>query len=148
MGDSAGGNLTIELTNKLIQNKEKIPVSILLLYPVIDDKINTLSKTEFVNTPMWNSKNNEKMWKYYLKDKKYISPFTFCTLNKFPSTYIEVCEFDPLKDEGVEFANVLKNKGVDVILNETKDTLHGFDISPTSMTKKAFIERIKFINKI
>lgn len=144
-GDSAGGSLAIDVSIYAKLNNIKLPKYQMLIYPVIDNKVKTLSKEEYLNTPMWNSKLNEKMWKYYLKDVDFRSP-----LNNFINikTYIEVAEFDPLRDEGIMYYNYLKEKGVQVILNKTKETVHGYDILyKRNIAKKNIEKRTDFIIK-
>ena len=48
--------------------------------------------------------------------------------------------------EDIQFAEKLKKDNVKVILNETKKTMHGFEIKNTSITKKCMNDRINFIN--
>ncbi|MBQ9083706.1 MAG: alpha/beta hydrolase fold domain-containing protein, partial [Clostridia bacterium] len=45
-----------------------------------------------------------------------------------PPAYIETAEFDCLHDDGSLYANKLRAAGVEAVLNETKGTMHGFDI--------------------
>lgn len=144
-GDSAGGSISIGLS--IMANEEKIilPNFMLLVYPVIDKDLKTKSLEEFVDTPMWNSKLNEKMWKYYLKDCEYKSPFKNLVNIR---TYIEVAEFDPLRDEGILYFDFLNKNGVDVVLNKTTGTVHGYDILYNSNIAKENIEnRIVFLKK-
>lgn len=142
-GDSAGGSIAISLSIYAKLNKMKLPKYQMLIYPVIDNKVKTLSKDEFLNTPMWNSKLNEKMWKYYLKDDEYISPLSNLVNIK---TYIETAEFDPLKDEGIMYYNYLKENGVSVVLNQTIGTVHGYDILYNkNISKNNINKRIEFI---
>lgn len=142
-GDSAGGSLAISLSIYAKLNKMKLPKYQMLIYPVIDNKVKTLSKDEFLNTPMWNSKLNEKMWKYYLNDDEYISPLSNLVNIK---TYIETAEFDPVKDEGIMYYNYLKENGVSVVLNQTIGTVHGYDILyKRNIAKINIAKRIEFI---
>ena len=65
-----------------------------------------------------------------------------------PAAYIETAEFDCLHDEGIAYAEALRNAGVAVVLNETRGTMHGFDIvekAPT--TRKAVRARIEYLQK-
>jgi acetyl esterase/lipase len=65
-----------------------------------------------------------------------------------PPTYIETAEFDPLHDEGVNYAAKLKDNNVEVVLNETKGTVHGYDIlSKSEIVKEAYARRKSFIGE-
>ena len=63
-------------------------------------------------------------------------------------TYIETAEFDCLHDEAIDFAKKLKKSHIEVIVNETRKTMHGFDIKNGKITKKIINERMELISKI
>lgn len=64
----------------------------------------------------------------------------------FPPTYIETAEFDCLHDDGILFAKELKAAGVEVMLNETNGTMHGYDIMRKASVSLASMEqRITFM---
>ena len=147
-GDSAGGCLSVDVTLKAIKENIAKPCYQMLIYPVLDKRMNTNSMKEYIDTPMWNSKLNRKMWEYYLGDSKYTSPNEITDLRDMPATYIETAEYDCLHDEGVEFANKLINAGINVTLYETKQTMHGFDIKECSITEDAILKRIKVLRNI
>ena len=147
-GDSAGGCLAVDVTLKAIQENIVKPYYQMLIYPALDKRMITQSMNKYTNTPMWNSKLNKKMWKYYLGDGEYISPGERLDLDGLPPTYIEVAEFDCLHDEGVEFAHKLQNDKIPVLLYETKKTMHGYDIKKCLITEAAIKKRIEVLNKI
>ena len=63
-----------------------------------------------------------------------------------PPAYIETAEFDCLHDDGILYAEKLREAGVAVTLNETKGTMHGFDIvEKAETTKIAVAERISYM---
>lgn len=141
-GDSAGGNLAIEVVHQICKNyNDHIkPKKMMLIYPVIDRDLKTNSKLLFDKTPVWNSKKNKKMWEYYTKGKNYMSKINE-DVDNLPKIYIETCEFDPLRDEGLEYGN--KNNA---IINCTKGTVHGYDICLKSeITKQNIMKRINFL---
>lgn len=144
-GDSTGGFLATKLVSQLIDKGNNILYQ-LLVYPVIDNKMRTTSMKKFKNTPMWNSKNNKIMWKWYYKNQDEISLLDDNLSNKIPNTYIETTEFDCLHDEGILYANKLKSLGINVEINETKKTMHGFDIVDCDITKSVLNKRVEFIN--
>ena len=68
--------------------------------------------------------------------------------SKLPPAYIETAEFDCLHDDGILYSEKLRMAGVEVTLNETKGTMHGFDImQKASITKAALEARISFMKK-
>ncbi len=147
-GDSAGGCLAAEVTAKTIKEDNKSPALQLLIYPVLDKRMKTVSMKKYSDTPIWNANNNKKMWSYYLKDENYLSPNEQDDYKEFPLTYIETAEFDCLHDEAIEYANKLSNSGIDVILNETKETMHGFEMKNTVITQNSINKRIDIIKNI
>lgn len=151
MGDSAGGALVASVAQKARDTGLEI-CGQLMIYPVIDHSCSTNSSTEFTDTPVWNSYNNQRMWQHYLKGydepPQYASPILGQVKNLAPA-YIETAEFDPLRDEGIAYAKSLNAAGVETELHETKGTVHGFDAIANSTISKAAVEkRLKFIEKV
>ena len=153
-GDSAGGNIASVVCMLAHDKKVPMPCGQMLIYPAIGSEIITKSMEEFTDTPMCNSKDYEKYLQYYFaseQDKldKYVSPIRAKSFDIYPSTYIETAEFDCLRDEGVMFADNLKNAGVETTLNNTKGTMHGYDIVIDSkITVNNVNKRIKFLKGI
>lgn len=144
-GDSAGGNLAATVTLRTINENLLIPKKALLIYPVTDRRMITESMNKYIDTPVWDARLTKKMWKYYLHENQidrieYVSPVEASSFEKFPSTYIEVAEYDCLKDEGILFYNKLVDAKVDVKLEEIKNACHGFE---TAINSKITINQIK-----
>lgn len=154
MGFSAGGALAAGVT--LLARDRKFPhiVAQVLISPVTDYRQITASAKNFIDTPNWNSESNRRMWELYLRniDGKvpyYASPAVAPSLRGLPPAYVEVSEFDPLHDEGVNYAKNLKDSGVNVILNDTKGTIHMSSILLKSKkTKKNIDNMCSFIKGI
>lgn len=147
-GDSAGGCLAVDVAFKAIQKNLVRPCYQMLVYPVLDKRMNTRSMKIYSDTPMWNSRSNRKMWKYYLGNSYYISPNERLNLSNMPPTYLETAEYDCLHDEGIEFAKKLMDHGIPVELYETKQTMHGYNIKNCSITEKAIQKRIQVLKEI
>ncbi len=92
-----------------------MPLFQMLIYPpVLDARQETDSMRKFIDTPpIWNAKLNRKMWKLYLSNKKdiYASPNEATSFDGLPQAYIEVNEFDCLRDEAIEYAQKLQRGG-------------------------------------
>lgn len=85
--------------------------------------------------------NFEKFISLYtpnLQDRKssYASPLLAENLKELPNTLIITAEFDPLRDEGEDYGNKLKDSGVDVISSRYKGVTHGF-LSMGNITRKS-----------
>ncbi|MBM7632353.1 alpha/beta hydrolase [Geomicrobium sediminis] len=136
-GDSAGGALATGVT---LMARDRGTLNLcfqMLIYPVTDARQNTNSMKVYVDTPMWNSKLNKKMWDLYLQDgvgdlRNYASLMENDSLAGLPNAYIEVAQYDCLHDEGLNYANKLISNGQQVELNDTKGTVHGYDMVENS----------------
>ena len=153
-GDSAGGCLAAGVTMIANDCKVQKPCAQFLIYPVLDKRMKTESMKVFTNTPMWDAELNKKMWQMYLGDYdgellKYTSPAEVEDCSVFPKTYIETVEFDCLHDEGFLFYEKLKSMEIECVLNDTKGTVHGYDMMKNSQVfKDAMGQRIKFLSSI
>lgn len=152
-GDSAGGSLAAAVT---LMARDRIgfkPRFQLLVYPVTDRRMESDSYRRFTDTPMWNSKLSKIMFRGYLPDASiadiaYASPIEAEDHSGLPRAYIETAEFDCLHDDGTGYAEKLRIAGVAVEVNETKGTMHGFDIAQDApITKAAVAKRIDFMRR-
>lgn len=150
-GDSAGGELATVVCLMAMDHSIKIPCAQMLIYPVTAHKLETQSVKDFVDTPLCNSRDLEKYQTYYAKNEKagkweYLSPLDSEKLDQMPPTYLETAEFDCLRDCGILYANKLSSLGVVTVLNQTKGTIHGYDINLKSdIVKESIKHRIKFL---
>lgn len=143
-GDSAGGYLALDLLNR---KRDKLIKFILLFYPFLDDDLTSPSMKKFKDTPMWNSLSSKKVINFYFKNNGEVFFNKINDLSFVPDTYIETCEFDCLYDQDIEFYKKINNNLREVILNETKKTMHGYDIASKSLlSKKEIAKRIDVLN--
>ena len=132
-GDSAGGALAAACTLWARDETEIRLCHQMLLYPVTDARMNTASMKRFPDSPLWNSRLNRRMWQLYLRrgdcgQRAYASPMEAADFSRLPPAYIEVEQFDCLRDEGLSYARALKKAGVFVELQSIQGTFHGFDL--------------------
>jgi len=152
-GDSAGGALAAAVCRMSRDRGVEAPLFQLLVYPVTDRRMDYESCRKYTDTPMWNAKLSVKMWEGYVQDPNaanisYASPMEAERFDDLPPAYVETAEFDCLHDEGIAYAKALRMSGVAVELNETKGTMHGFDIvEKASVTKAAVAKRIAYMNR-
>lgn len=149
MGDSAGGSIILDA---YLQAKKKgIDIkSLVLIYPVVSSAMQTQSMREFESSPLWNSKLNKKMWEWYIGDKEYkdlLESVAELEL-ELEDLYIEVCEVDCLRDEGIElFEGLSKVKNRRLYYN--KGCYHGFELCYWSKAARAAVrERLNFLSSI
>lgn len=150
LGDSAGGTLAAQLVKDAESGNVAPPLGVMLLYPVTDASCSTESMKKYTDTPLWNSRNNKKMWKMLgAGDISEACPMTEELPAHIPPFYIETAEFDCLRDEGKAYAKRLKANGADVELHETAGTVHGYDIAHRSkLVRDLFKMRLEFIEKV
>lgn len=133
-GQSAGGGLSAA-TALLARDRGGPALCFQYLgIPELDDRLETTSMQQFVDTPMWNRPNAELSWDYYLGDQYqrgaddvpyHAAPARADNLSGLPPAYISTMEFDPLRDEGVEYALKLMQAGVPTELHCFPGTFHG-----------------------
>ena len=100
--------------------------------PVVDDRLVTDSSTRYTDTPMWTSQNAVDSWNHYLgrgTDRGalsyYAAPARAQDFSGLPPAYIAVTSFDPLRDEGIDYARALLGAGVPTELHLSPGTFHG-----------------------
>ena len=130
-GDSAGASIAALVCNRYEEEMLRMPCLQMLVYPVTDARMETESMKQFTDTPQWDSRANERMWDYYCGEDRKLrdsaSPMHCALPGRIPATYIETTEYDCLHDEGLAYAEKLKEAGAEVEINETKGTFHGYD---------------------
>ena len=152
-GSSAGGALAA--ATALLARDRGGPKIILqmLLYPVIDNRMESHSMKLFDTTPVWDSRNNEAMWKQYLnpedEDSPYASPARAESLKGLPSAYILTAELDPLRDEALHYAIRLLNDQVSVQLLQMAGAYHGFDdlVADSAISRRAIEDQIHHLKR-
>lgn len=131
-GVSAGGCLAAGVTLMARDREDPLIGFQLLIYPVLDDRLQTLSMRNGAEYPIWNSQNCKDMWYHYLgTQQKVISPYAAParakSLSRLPPAYIAIAEYDPLRDEALQYAMRLLQSGIPVELHQYAGTVHGFD---------------------
>lgn len=143
-GTSAGGGLCAALA-LLARDRGGPHIAFqFLAVPELDDRLSTPSMTEFVDTPMWHRAAAVASWHHYLGAGRagsddvsdYAAPARATNLAGLPPTYISVMEFDPLRDEGIAYAQGLLAAGVTVELHLFPGTFHG-----SALIRRAAITR-------
>ena len=154
-GDSAGSTLTVGVC--LMARERNHPVRFrfqMLPYPFLDARNCSDSCRRFTDTPMWNSSLSDRIGPMTKVDRTspyyiWYSPVEAENLAGLPPAYIETAEFDCLHDDGILYAQLLQATGIQVTLNETKGTMHGFDIAQKAPTTQAVIaHRIAFMKRM
>jgi acetyl esterase len=160
IGDSAGGALAAGVAQKAVDRSENPVCAQILIYPVADHETKSESARKFTDTPFWKTASNRNMWKVYLRDTDhgrsggsspvppYAAPLHRERFADLPPAWVEVAEFDPVLDEGRQYAEALAGAGVPVEVREVSGAIHGYDLVEGSPTAAAiFKERMAAIHR-
>ena len=136
MGDSAGANLAITSTINLIEEAKEIISRIVAIYPVIDaSSTETTSHKNFKTGFFLTNRMMNKFIELYTPTESdrtdpLVSPSYYKNLDKLPPVYLITAQFDPLRDEGESFVELLKAAKVDCTFKRYDGVIHGFFANP------------------
>jgi len=133
MGDSAGACLATVTCMALRDNADPFDIALqVLVYPVtVMGEVDFPSRTENADGYLLTAGMMNWFIGHYLTgcpdraDEPYCSPL-LGDLADLPPAIIVVAEYDPLRDEGIEYAKRLKEDGTFVDLRREAGMIHGF----------------------
>jgi acetyl esterase/lipase len=149
-GTSAGGGLAAGVT--LLARDRGGPALCFqsLGVPELDDRLDTPSMLAYDDTPLWNRPNAIFSWTSYLGTapggpdvSPYAAPARAADLAGLPPAFITVCQFDPLRDEGITYAQRMMHAGVHTELHHYPGTFHG-----SGMVENAAVTRRMFADEV
>jgi acetyl esterase len=130
-GDSAGGNLAAVCA--IIARNEGLPklAHQLLIYPCTAPEPETPSQYKFAEGYLLTRKTMTWFYAQYLRSSKDMQDFRFGPLiaddlSSLPPAFVLVAGFDPLRDEGTQYAARLIEAGNRVTLVNYEGMVHGF----------------------
>jgi acetyl esterase len=127
-GDSAGGNLAA-LAALAARDDGLAPLRAqVLVYPALDAAMSGASHAEFADGPMLTRGDLERCWSAYLggSDGRQASPLAVERLEGVAPAAIAVAGHDPLRDDGLRYAEALRDAGVPVDVEIFEDMVHAF----------------------
>jgi acetyl esterase/lipase len=132
-GESVGGCMS---TVFALMNKERGGIELtaqVLLYPVTNADFDTPSYLQFAEGYYLTREGMQWFWEQYTADpaqraEKYASPLqaSLDDLRELPPTLVITDEADVLRDEGEQYANKLREAGVDVTSVRVAGMVHDF----------------------
>ncbi|MGH3951219.1 MAG: alpha/beta hydrolase, partial [Pseudonocardiaceae bacterium] len=130
-GDSAGGNLGAMVAQQATLRGGRTPAFQLLIYPVVDFTVRRRSRQLFADGFFLTSSDMDWFEGNYIPDDvdkahPRLSPLLAEDLSGLPPAYLVTAGFDPLRDEGEEYAHAMRKAGVPVALSRQSDLIHGF----------------------
>ena len=156
-GVSAGGGLAAAVALRARDEGGIQPIYQVLLYPVLDDRMTTPSMRTMIDTPLWNGRSSVHMWRHYLGDavnnddtSPYAAPARAKDLSGLPPAALMTAEFDPLRDEAIEYAQRLMQAGIPTELHVVPGAIHAFDglAADTRLSQRVRVSRYDAINTL
>jgi acetyl esterase len=130
-GDSAGANLATVIS-RWARDDGVPPALQLLLYPVTDQRSTTRSRVLFDRGFFLTGHDMEWCSRLYLGDSglavtdPLVSPVLAKDLAGLPPALVVTAGFDPLRDEGEDYAMAMRDAGVLVDLRQMSSLIHAF----------------------
>ncbi len=131
-GDSAGANLAALVCLRARDDKSPPPALQLLLYPVTDYTAQTRSRTLFARGFFLTRDDIDWFNTRFLDGAQLdgsdprVSPLLADDLSGLPPALVVTAGFDPLRDEGRNYAEAMRGAGVAVDYREYGAVVHGF----------------------
>lgn len=131
MGDSAGGNLSAALCLEARRLGLPEPALQCLVYPAVECHFRTESCQTFARGFGLSLDDMHWFRDQYLPDEAdwddpRASPLLAEDLSGLPAAFVVTAGFDPLRDEGLAYADRLAEAGVPVLSRCYDDMIHGF----------------------
>lgn len=131
-GDSAGGNLSA-VVSQLARDAGGPAVKFQLLwYPATTMDMTLPSVAENADAPVLSVGDMETFLGYYAGTPgpdpapATLAPANAESLEGLPPAYIATAQFDPLRDDGARYAELLEKAGVPVQLHNAETLVHGY----------------------
>jgi acetyl esterase len=130
-GDSAGGHLAVVAARHACQDGLPPLRALLLVYPLLDPTSSSDAMREFEHGPMLTRADVERCWSFYRTpaardDDPDFAPLVATDWAGMPPTRIAVAGHDPVRDDGLRLAVLLRDAGVAVQERNYTDMVHGF----------------------
>ena len=129
-GDSAGGDLAAVVALRARDEGGPPLVAQLLVYPFLDPTMSRPSVAENGEGYLLTERTMRWFWRLYLDgtgpDEPWVTPLTAQDLSRLPPALVVTAGYDPLRDEGEEYAGRLADAGVPVALRRWPGMIHAF----------------------
>ncbi|GGL70723.1 esterase [Streptomyces fumigatiscleroticus] len=122
-----------------------------LLFPQLDDRLETVSAREFTDTPVLDRDSVRLCWRHYTGPgpAPYLAaPARAEDLTGLPPSFVGVCAYDPLRDEGIHFAHRLIRAGVSTELVHYPGTFHAcVGIGHAAVSRRMVSDQIRALRR-
>lgn len=156
-GGSAGGGLAAGTSLLARDRGGPTALGVLLMYPMLDDRNNTLSAHQIDGVGFWDRGSNDMAWDALLGSRRrtssvsiYAAPARAEDLSGLPATFIDVASAEVFRDEAVAYASKIWAKGGDAELHVVPGGFHGFEnVAPHArLAKQVFAARRTWLRRI
>jgi acetyl esterase/lipase len=156
-GPSAGGGLSIGTSLLARDRGGPMPAAMLLMWPMLDDRNETVSALQIDGVGIWDRTSNETGWTALLGDRRgtadvsiYAAPARATDLAGLPPAYIEAGSAEVFRDEAVALASRIWEVGGSAELHIWAGGFHGFQtIVPTAaVSQRAVQARESWVRRV
>ncbi|MFD3377555.1 MULTISPECIES: alpha/beta hydrolase [unclassified Streptomyces] len=156
-GGSSGGGLAAATALRLRDEGGPSIAALVLLSPMLDDRMTSVSSRQYTDSVPWTRKSNEFGWRSLLGDRAGTdnvsideAPGRADDLAGLPPTFIDVGSADLFRDEDIAFASTIWACGGNAELHVWPGGYHGFEqMAPTStLAVTAVAARKKWLDRV
>ena len=131
-GDSAGGNLAAGLSLRMRRLGGPMPLAQVLIYPGLGGDLTWLSYVENAEAPLLRTSDlagyrttapRPEMARHEIEERAPLKAASFADL---PRAYIFTADIDPVRDDGIVYAERLRDAGVPAELRNHPQLVHGY----------------------
>ena len=154
-GASAGGGLAAAVA-LLARDRGGPELCFQLLnIPELDDRLDTPSMLAHHEAPQWDQLSVTFGWRSYLDAEPgsadvspYAAPARAQNLSGLPPAFVIVCQLDPLRDEGIVYAQKLMYAGVPTELHSYPGTFHSSTtIGSAAISRRMLADEISALRR-
>jgi acetyl esterase/lipase len=135
VGGSSGGGLAAGTALLARDRRKPALAGQVLMYPMLDDRNNTVSAHQIDGVGIWDRTSNETGWSALLGDRRggehvsiYAAPGRAADLEGLPPTFVDVGSAEVFRDEAVAYATTIWASGGAAELHVWPGGFHGFDL--------------------
>jgi acetyl esterase/lipase len=156
-GNSAGAGLAAGLALLARDRRGPKIFAQCLIYPMLDDRMTTVSSLQFADEGTWSGKNNLYAWNALLAGRRgatdvsiYAAPARAKDLSGLPPAWVDVGGNELFRDENVIYASRLAEFGIPVELHVWPGGWHAFDTNApnTALSNACLQARMTWFKRI
>ncbi|GGW46562.1 esterase [Streptomyces lucensis JCM 4490] len=156
-GASSGGGLTAALALLTRDRRGPRPLGQLLMYPMLDDRNDTVSGRQMAGRGAWDRSANETGWTALLGGRRggpdvspYAAPARATDLSGLPPAFLDVGSAETFRDEVVAYASRIWQAGGAAELHVWPGGFHGFDalVPDAALSRSARAARLVWLRRL